>query len=271
MLGAGIVFTVGPLVGLVAGGLGLQWAFRSHRKERRPWLEMLEVPAATAANAGNIGALDGLVSDGHGAITPLVAPFSGRVCVAYSIDIVAREMSGNQTTWERVFSGGAGRFFLVGPDGQPHADVDFQGGRLFSPEPVDEYNKLSAPRPETVFQGPPEQVPPHLVEFVRHLAPALQARIARPGTQMFGGKRLFFNERMILPGQSVVAAGFCEPGDVGIRVAPAGDLPVSFAFGTVADQRAKLLKAPLGELFGALIAAVLVGGVATVILANVFG
>ncbi|NOU29615.1 MAG: hypothetical protein HOO96_17055 [Polyangiaceae bacterium] len=263
-----LLVALGPIIGLIVGFAALQWVLRGHRKERGPWLGMLEVRAADAANAGGgVGALEGLVTD-HGSIAPIVAPFTGRHCLAFHVEIVTREMFGNQTTWERLFDHGDGRFGLAGPDGQVRGEVDFQGAQVFFPTPLTAYNKLSGALPETVFQGPPDQVPAHMVAFVRELTPELQRRIASPGTQLLGGKRLFFNERLIVPGQPVVATGWCDPDPLGVRVVATDQLPVSFAFGTIATQRAALTKLPIGDIVTAVFVALFVGGAATVFLAN---
>lgn len=112
---------------------------------------------------------------------------------------------------------------------------------------------------ETVFQGTIEQAPPHLSWFVQQLPPDVQHLILRPSGQLFGGKRLYFNERIVLPGQNVVAAGRCERGPHGVRLVPTGDAGVSLGFGTLQTERARVAKLPIaGELFGAVVA----GGIA---------
>ncbi|MDB4997085.1 MAG: hypothetical protein JWM74_4517 [Myxococcaceae bacterium] len=250
---------LGPLLGIVAAVLALQWAMRSHRRDRAPWLALLGVRAPDAAAAGGLGALDGVANDGNGAIHPLDAPFSRRKCMAFHIEVVTQEQFGDETTWERVFEDGVGRCLLAGPDGQPRGEVDLQGARMIFPTPLTSYKKLSLTGTrETVFQGTMEQAPPHLAWFVQQLSPEVLQQIWRPSQQLIGGKRVFFNERIVLPGDHVVAAGHCERGPVGVRVRSTDDAPVALGFGTLESERARVGRLPiLDEAFGA----VLGGGV----------
>ena len=66
-----MVWTLAAIIGTVLGiGLGagmLRWALRSHRGERRPWLELM-------ASSG----VDGIADDAGGSIAPVTAPFTGR-------------------------------------------------------------------------------------------------------------------------------------------------------------------------------------------------
>jgi hypothetical protein len=227
----GIVVALGVAIG------GLQWALRSHRNERRPWLDLL----ATSA-------MDGIAEDGCGMLRPIAAPFTGRPCLAFAIDIVIEEHFGNEITWHRVFTDGAGEMFVRG-----HR-VDLAGARTIFPTPLENYGKLSLHMTnETVFRGAPQQMPPHLVGFVQRLDPETQTMIWRPSGQLIGGKRVYFNERIVLPGQPVVVAG---------------QDPVAIAHGTVASERARVAKLPVGgELFGAIMA----GGLAFAFVQMMFG
>lgn len=253
-----ILFVLAPIVGVAVGFLALRWALRSHREDRAPWLELLRVPARDAANAGGAGALDGLANVGSG---DLVAPFSGRRCLAFTCEIITEEQFGNQTTWQRVFQDGAGHFVITGPDGQRRGDVDLRGGRSIFPLPLSAHRTFSLDlTAETVFQGTPQTVPPHLVAFVQQLDPETAHLIARPSGQLVGGKRVYFNERIVIPGQPVVAAGPCAFGPEGVRVLPNETEVVSLGLGSVESERARVAKLPIaGELFGAILA----GGLAS--------
>jgi hypothetical protein len=255
-----MIWMLGPLLGVVAAVVALQWALRSHRRERQPWLDLLAVRAPDAAAAGGIGALDGLASDGQGAIPPMDAPFSRRKCMAFHIEVITQEQFGDETTWERVFEDGVGRCLLRGPDGQLRGDVDLGGAQMIFPTPLPAYKKLSLTGTrETVFQGTMKQAPPHLAWFVQQLAPEVQQKIWRPSQQLIGGKRVFFNERIVVPGDRVVAAGRCAPGPSGVSVRSTGDLPVSLGLGTLESERARVGKLPVfDEAFGAVLAGGLV-------------
>jgi len=124
------------------------------------------------------------------------------------------------------------------------------------PTPLDAYNKLSAGVAETIFHGRAQTAPPHLAWFLQQLPREVQQ-------DLFGSQRIFFNERIIVPGQRLVAAGECTQHPGGVDVLPAGDRPVDFALGTIASERSRVATLPIaGELFGAVLVGGLLGGLA---------
>lgn len=243
-----MVWTLAAIIGTVLGiGVGagmLRWALRSHRGERRPWLELM-------ASSG----VDGIADDAGGSIAPVTAPFTGRPCLAFAIEIVVEEQVPNETTFHRVFTDGAGRIHLVARDGRRIGPVDFSGGQTIFPVPLEEYGKYSSSLTnETIFHGPMQSAPPHLQAFVSQLPHEVQHLAWRPSGMLIGGKRVYFNERIVVPGQQVVLAG------------------KAIAHGTLESERARVAKLPVAaELFGA----VLVGGFAfafvMMITAMIFG
>jgi len=106
--------------------------------------------------------------------------------------------------------------------------------------------------PETVFQGTIDRAPPRVGWFVQMLPPDVQHMIARPSGQLVGCKRVYFNERIVVPGQPLVVGGRASPGPHGLSLSPSHGDPVVFALGTVASERARVAKLPVaGEAFGA--------------------
>lgn len=232
---------VGIVVGIAAAIGALRWALRSHREDRRPWLELLDTAGA-----------DGIADDASGQIPPIVAPFTGRRCLGYVIEIVVEEQFMNETTFYRAHMDGAGQLLLRGQH------VDLRGGRTIFPTPLIEYGKFSSSLTnETVFHGPMQQAPGQLHAFVQSLDPEAQQLIYRPSRQLVGGKRVYFNERIVLPGQSVVVAG---------------REPAALALGTLAGERARVAKLPVaGEAFGAVMAGVIACAAVNAVLAIAFG
>jgi hypothetical protein len=248
--------------GIVAAAIlffGLRWALGSHTRDRQPWLALLDKPAADAAALGGLGAIDGIVSDGNGAYGPIVAPFSGRACIAFVIEIVASEQFMNETTWRRLIVDGGGQFLLAGPDGGTRCMVDLEAGGVIFPTPLLEFASAHGRSTmRTVFSGLMNQAPPHLQQFVHELAPELQQILWRSSRQLIGGKAVYFNERIVVPGDQVVVAGPVRSRETagGLEVSSTPEHPVSFAFGTVASERARVAKLPVaGELFGLVVVA----------------
>ncbi|HSO31280.1 MAG TPA: hypothetical protein VLT33_02155 [Labilithrix sp.] len=226
---------LGIPVGIAVTYLALRWALRSHRRERQPWLDLL-----------SSGAQEGVAGDG-GELTPLDAPFSRRKCLAFHVELVTRQHFAGGVTWTRVFQDAVGRVFLTGPAGDPRGAIDLSGARVILPTPLDSYNKLSVGEAETIFHGTLQSAPPHIAWFVQQLPRDVQQAL-------FGAQRIFFNERIITPGQSVVVAE---------------GSPSYFALGTLASERSRVSKLPIaGELFGAVLVGGLVGGVAAALAAS---
>ncbi|MFO0668619.1 MAG: hypothetical protein U0235_03180 [Polyangiaceae bacterium] len=248
---ATVLFILGPIVGVAVFFLGLRWALGSHRRERAPWLSLLDTPAAAASGAP--GVLEGFADDAGGAIAPMEAPMTGRACMAFHVEIITQEQFANTTTWRRVFEDARGQALLRGPAGEPRGHVDLTGAGVIFPPSLDQYTKLAAVvGPETVFQGTIDRAPPRVGWFVQMLPPDVQHMIARPSGQLVGGKRVYFNERIVVPGQPLVVGGRASPGPHGLSLSPSHGDPVVFALGTVASERARVAKLPVaGEAFGA--------------------
>lgn len=229
---------LGPVIGAVVCGLALEWALRAHRRERRPWLDLLS------------RSVDGVATDAGGTLPAIRAPFSGRPCLGYVIDVVVQESFLNRTTSQRVHRDGAGRLLLVAIDGSPRAEIDLTRAQPLFPSSPESYAKPSMPV-ETVFQGPMERAPAHLVSFVQTLAPSVQRLLWRPNANVYG-KRVHFNERVVVPGQSIVAVdGF-------------------LGFGTIDAERRRISKLPMaGELFGAIAGGLVALGVVEAIVSVV--
>lgn len=222
---------VGIIVGIGAAIGTLRWALREHRAERKPWLDLL-----------GSSAVDGIADDGAGTIPPLTAPFTGRPCLGYLLEIVVEEPNVNEKTFYRAFTDGRGQLALRGHDGRPLGRFDLGGGGIIFPTPLEEYGKYSSSLTnETVFHGTMDRAPWQLAAFVQRLDPGVQELVWRP-SQMLGGKRVYFNERIVVPGQPIVVAGS----------------PARVAHGTVASERARVGKLPVAsELFGAIMAGVI--------------
>lgn len=251
-----ILFILGPIVGIAVAFGALRWALKSHRTERAPWLALLERPAPHVP-PGTEGVVDGFADDGGSG--PIEAPMTGRPCMAFHLEIITQEQFGNTTTWRRVFEDARGGAFVRGPQGEPRAHVDFGGaGVMFAPS-LDEYTKLAAVvGPETVFQGTLDRAPPRIGWFVQMLPPDVQHMIARPSGQLVGGKRVYFNERIVVPRQPVVIAGRVAPGPQGFEMTPTAAGRVFFGFGSIESERARIAKLPIaGEAFGAVLGGVI--------------
>lgn len=176
---------VGIIVGIGAAIGTLRWALREHRAERKPWLDLL-----------GSSAVDGIADDGAGTIPPLTAPFTGRPCLGYLLEIVVEEPNVNEKTFYRAFTDGGGQLALRGHDGRPLGRFDLGGGGIIFPTPLEEYGKYSSSLTnETVFHGTMDRAPWQLAAFVQRLDPGVQELVWRP-SQMLGGKRVYFNERI---------------------------------------------------------------------------
>ena len=255
-----MAWLLGIPVGVAVAVLILQWALRSHRRDRKPWLDLLDVRTTEAAD-GAVGAIDGLASDGGGELAPLEAPFSRRKCIAFHIELITREAFANAVTWRRVFQDGVGQLVVVSPTGERRGRVDLRGARVILPTPLEAYNKLSVGEVETIFHGPLQAAPPHLAWFVQQLPREVQQAL-------FGAQRIFFNERIIVPGQNVVAAGEVTRNPGGVDLLPAEGFPVCFGLGTIESERARVAKLPVGgELFGAIVVGGFVGGATMALIA----
>jgi hypothetical protein len=264
-----MIWALGPIVGVLAGFLALRWALRSHRADRRPWLALIATSGAEAASRGGVGAIDGIAAE-LGAAPALDAPFSGRKCVAFHIEIIEQDHQGNRIEWNRVFEDGAGEFAVISPAGQPVGAVNFRGGSILFPTPLTAFRKLAARSKETVFQGALEAAPPHLQWFVRQLPPDIRAQLGRSGG-VLGTKRLYFNERIVVPCERVVVAGHCESGPNGVNVFSVPEVAVALGFGDLASERARLQRLPVGEeAFGAVFAGVLACGATEMLVAMFF-
>lgn len=254
-----VLFVLGPIVGIAVAIGGLRWALGSHRKERAPWLALLARPAF-AVPPGTEGVVEGLADDGGSG--PTEAPMTGRPCMAFHLEIITQETFGNRTTWRRVFEDARGHVFVRGPQGEPRAHADFAGaGVLFAPS-LDEYTKLAAVvGRETVFQGTIDRAPPRIRWFFDQLSPDVQHLIARPSGQLVGGKRVYFNERIVVPQAPVVVAGRVTPDAHGCAITKTDDGRIFFGFGSVESERARIAKLPVaGEAFGAVMGGVIACG-----------
>lgn len=261
-----MIWILGPIVGVLAAIFALRWALRSHRDDRQPWLHLLATPGAEAAMRGGVGAIDGTARELGGAA--LDAPFSGRKCVAFHIEIVEQDHQGNQIAWQRAFEDGVGQFAVFTPTGHPVGAVNFRGGSMLFPTPLTAFRKLAARAKETVFKGPLEAAPPHLRWFVGQLPPDVQVQLSRPSGGILGQKILYFNERVVVPGEHVVVAGHCEHGANGLNVFSVPDVPAVLGFGDLVSERARIRRLPVAdEAFGAGLAAVLAGGFAEMLVA----
>jgi hypothetical protein len=246
-----VLFLLGPLFGIIAGVLALRWALGSHRKDRAPWVRLL------ADASPGTHAVDGIADDG-GAIEPIDAPFSGRKCMAFHIEIIVQEQFGNSTSWTRAFEDGVGHFFVAAPDGR-RADVDFAGGQMILPPDLTDYRKITMSEKQgTIFEGTIDRAPPHLGWFVQRLPQDAQHIVLRASRQLIGGKRLYFNERIVVPGDKVVLAGAARDEGDTFKVASSQSQSVSLGFGDLASERSRVAKLPVaGEAFGAVIAGVI--------------
>lgn len=244
-----MLWLLGPVVGIVVGFLALRWALGSHRRERAPWLSLL-----SGADPREL-AVDGNASDGGGAISPIEAPFTGRKCIAFHIEIIVQEHFGNQVTWTRAFEDGVGRFFVESADGR-RTEVDFAGGQMIFPPSLSNYSKLAlAAKPGTIFEGTIDRAPPNLGWFVQRLPADEQQIVLRPSGQLVGGKRLYFNERIVVPGDKVVAAG---PRDDEGTLRGTDHANVSLGFGNIDTERARIAKLPVAsEAFGAVMGGII--------------
>jgi hypothetical protein len=228
---------LGPLVATALFAAVFAYLHRGQRKKREAWRRLLAQDARVAAQAGGVGVLSGLVSDGHGRIPPVVAPFTGRQCVAFHIEIVTRErrktVSGWEITWRRVFEDGVGQVLVTDASQAVVGRVDVRGARVLLPPDLGDGRILGV----TVFASSssifdPRGLPPHLASFLQGLGlpAATKDGLFSPGRQVF------FNERTFVPGQPIVAA---------------------------AEVRAEAARTPIGESLWGAFATALIGGLVT--------
>lgn len=251
-----ILFALAPFVAALAGFLGYRWMRRDHLKERTPWLSMLAAAAKDAADSGAVGALEGIVIEQG---EPLVAPFSGRSCLGYTLEIITRETFGNRTTWNRAYAWGEGHVVLADANGAPAGEAALAGAKAIFPPDLMSYGAFSASR-DTVFQGAPNAIPQHLAAFLERLPPAVRRLVWDPTIPLLQSKRIIFNERVIVPGSAVVAVGPASRADGALIVSATDDQDIYVGFGTRESERDRVAKVPIGEwIFGIGMAAVLAG------------
>lgn len=262
---------LGPLVALAAFGLTLANERRALRKKREPWVRLLSEDAQRATQTSGVGVLDGLATDGQGRLGPITAPFTGRTCIAFHIEVISRERyrqgNGEKIVWRRVFEDAHGQALVTSGDNRLVGRIDLRGAHILLPPELSQnhiggvtvYRSSSS-----MFDG--SALPPHLAAFVANLG----LPTATKDSLFSSGRDLVFNERIVVPGQAIVAAGTCvvDPEGAGILVRPSEQTNVFFAFGTARALRISAGKVPIGEpLWSAFVVALLVGILTTMIVA----
>jgi hypothetical protein len=257
-----ILFTLSPIVGILVAVFALRWALRSHREERAPWLAVLDVSAGEVADTDQLGTLDGIAI---ATTESVVAPFSGRQCLAFTCEIITQETFGQRTTWNRVYTTAAGTIGVTGPGGGLRGEAHLDGALPLFPPELASYNAFSGSA-EAIFRGAPDALPPHLLAIVQGLSHETRQLVFRPSGQLIGGKRLFFNERIVVSGQPIVIVGASTQAEQGLVLLATNETDVFVGFGTKGSERARIAKLPVGgELFGAVMGGIIAGGLVAMV------
>ncbi|WP_394844832.1 hypothetical protein LZC95_48270 [Pendulispora brunnea] len=127
----------------------------------------------------------------------MMAPFTGRACLAYHVEVIAKEEDADTISWARVHQEAWGYV------GLREETVSFERAGLLIPQDVvDEYIPNV-----TVFRTSrsrmfPQRIPEHLQAFIhsRNLPAATRDRL------FASGRVLIFNERIVCPNDSIVVA-----------------------------------------------------------------
>jgi hypothetical protein len=191
--------------------------------------------AQDAALARDVGALEGIaVSDGH---APIIAPFSGRRCLAYHIEVITiqTQLGSRRVDYERVYEQSCGDLLLVDDRRRAVGRVAFDRARPLVPTKLSKPVHGSTVHKTTRSIFDPRPLPARLLAFiVQHDLPWPRKDALLPGVE------LAFNERVVLPGDRIVAAGRCRSDKrVGVYMCPDEneELPVLFERGTLAEVR----------------------------------
>src|SRR5262245_49391105 len=111
------VFLLGPVLASVAFGIGFAYERRACRQKSEGWMRLLERGGFAAARSGAPGVVEGIATDGNGRLGPIVAPFTGRGCLAYHVEVIVRERHNRGTSeeivWKRVYEDARGEAFLI--------------------------------------------------------------------------------------------------------------------------------------------------------------
>ena len=263
---------LGPLIASASFALAFAYERRSLRKKREPWVRMLAEDAPAAAGSGRIGVLEGLASDGQGRLgPPLTAPFTGRPCMAFHIEIISRERhgpgGGDETVWQRLFEDARGQALVTSHDHRVVGRVDLRGAQVLLPPDLSKARVAGV----TVFASSSSafdssRLPPHLAAF----AASAGLPAATKDSLFSTGRNLIFNERIVVPGQPIVVAGPCvaDPEGAGILVQPSAQDYVFFAAGSARVVRASAQETSLVEaLWTGFVVALVLGTVTMMIVA----
>ena len=259
------LWILGPVVASAAFGLTFFGTQRLGRKKREPWMRLLAEDAEVAARAGGVGVLGGIAGDGQGRLARLVAPLTGRACIAFHVEVISRErtqvVGGQETTWRRVFEDAQGQAIVMRGD-HPVGRIELRNAQVLLPPDL-----VEAAIPGVTVHASSSSafdrtaLPPHLLSFVANAGlPA-----ATKDSLFSAGRNLTFNERIVVPGQPIVAVGACvsDPEGSGVLVHQTEQHRVLFSNHTASEVREKARRVPVASAVYAATAAALLAGATT--------
>jgi hypothetical protein len=185
-----------------------------------------------------VGTLAGIASDGDGEIVPQTAPFTGRLCLGYHVEILCADAgAGAGQEWRRVYEDSGGTAFIVGRHQRRRGRVNLRFAHvLFPPEPRD--GEIAG---ATIFAGPSGAFDRRTMPAILHALLASTVFSEATRDALYGpGRTLLFNERIVVPGQRIVATGASKRDPAGgARLSFTSAEPVHFAHGTAEAMKAR--------------------------------
>jgi hypothetical protein len=250
-------FVFPPAVGIAVVVLGLRWALKEHRQDRRRWTQLLE---RTTSDSSAFQVIEGEVV----AHEALDAPFSGRTCAAYRADLIGRTHHMNEYTYRRLAAETVGAFEVKTADGRT-IEVDFDGAQVILPPDLVGSENLSAS--VRAYSGGGDRAPDRVQAWASELSDeALWNEYFNPTRdKIFKAAQVVCLEHRLEQGQQVVLAGDVTVSEGGQLTIMAGPEGLFFGSGSLASERKRIATLPVAsELFGAVmggvIAAALTGG-----------
>lgn len=233
-------WVLGAIAGLIAAGLAVWLRSASSRRHRAPWLALLAKDAVDAASRQDVGTLAGIAA-ADAAAYALRAPITQRACLGFCTEIIVRSYFLGKTTWRLVHTDGAGTFSVGAPDGRIFGRIDLAGAERFLP-PESLLSRIGA---ETVHARGLDDMPPAVYAFFSSLPPDVQAEMRGGANERI--EKIFVNERLVLPGQSVVACGPCTTVAGRVHVRATESCPIYLGYGTRADEEARARAVPIAD------------------------
>lgn len=254
------VFIIVPaLVGLAVGALALNWALTEHRVERLPWKRLLE--QRLDLRASGIGVFEGVVLEQD---DQLEAPFSGKPCLAYRVELVGRTHHLNEYTYQTLFSHSEGNFSVKSADVQVMVDFAHASELL----PPSQLEKPDLPARMRLFGGSGDRAPERIQKYFADLGNAgLWNRFFNPNRdKVFEAAQVYCLEHRVEADEALVLAGQLTVADDHHSLA-ASEQGLFFGRGSLESERQRAARLPIaGELFGAVMAAVIAAGLTGLVL-----